>query len=101
MILRGRDRGRQMAKPELFQSRQEPFVLLAAEYPEYEFGGVRRAAPGDDGENEAGEKRVVEIGDAAPARPFRFVGVRLVRTYLAPTFGPQTRSLTRFSYAAR
>ena len=77
MILGGRDRGRQMIKAELDQPGQETLLLLAAEHPEYEFGGIRCAAPGDDGENEAGEKRMVEVGDAAPFRPLRFARLLL------------------------
>ena len=82
MILRGRDRRRQMIEPEFLQPRQEALLLLAAKHPEHEFGGIRGAAPGDDGENEAGEKRMVEIGDAAPSCP---LGLLLCGHALSPT----------------
>ena len=45
MILRGRDRRRQMIEAELFKPRQEALLLLAAKHAEDEFGGIRRAAP--------------------------------------------------------
>ena len=67
MILRGSDRRRQMIEPEFDKPRQEAFLLLAAEHAEDEFRGIGGAAPADDGENEAGENRMVEIGDAAPS----------------------------------
>ena len=75
MILRGRHRRRQMAEAEFFQARQETFLLLAAKHPEHEFGGVGRAAPRHHRQNEAGEIGVIEIGDAAPSQPLRFLRV--------------------------
>src|SRR2546423_2819793 len=71
MYLRRRDRRRQMIEAELYEPRQEALLLLATKHPEHEFGRVGRAAPADDGENEAGEKRMIEIGDAAPSCPLR------------------------------
>ena len=53
MILRGRDRGRQMIEAELLQSRQEALLLLAAKHPEHELGGLARAAPRHHGERQA------------------------------------------------
>jgi hypothetical protein len=78
MILRRGYRRRQVAEAEFFQSRQEPLLLLAAENPEHEFGGVRRAAPRHHGEDQAGEIRVVEIGDAAPSPPGRLARVAVL-----------------------
>src|SRR5882724_7938235 len=69
MILRGSDRGRQMAQAELLQARQEALLLLAAKHPEHELSRIRRAAPRHHGEDEAGEIGVIEIGDAAPFQP--------------------------------
>ena len=69
VILRGGDRRRQMVEAELLQARQEALLLLAAKHAEHELRGITRAAPRHHGENEAGEKGVVEIGDAAPFRP--------------------------------
>jgi hypothetical protein len=70
MILRRRDRGRQMAQSELFQAWQKALLLLAAKHLEYELGGVGRAAPRDHGEDEAGEEGMIEIRDGAPRLPF-------------------------------
>jgi hypothetical protein len=77
MILRRGYRRRQMAEAELVEARQETLLLLAAEYPEHEFGGIRSAAPGDDGEDEPGEIGMVEIGDAAPFEPLRLARIGL------------------------
>ena len=71
MILRRRHRRRQLAQPEFFEARQETFLLLAAKHPEHEFRGIRCAAPRHHGEDEAGEKGMIEIGDAAPSQPLR------------------------------
>ena len=70
MILRGRDRLRQMRKTELFKARQKSFLLLAAKHPEHELGGIRCSAPRHHRENEPGETGVVEIGDGPPSLPF-------------------------------
>src|SRR5882757_944196 len=86
VIPRGRDRGRQMIEPKFGQPGQEALLLLAAEYPEHEFSGIRSAAPGDHGENEAGEKRMVEIGDAAPFHPLRFAFAVLPCHRFTPVF---------------
>ena len=72
VILRSRDRRRQMLQAELLQAWQEAFLLLAAKHPEHEFGGISRAAPRHHRQDEAGEIGVVEIGCAAPSQPLRF-----------------------------
>ncbi|MGY3498433.1 hypothetical protein ACVW1B_007852 [Bradyrhizobium sp. USDA 4502] len=77
MILRGRDRRRQAVEAELLQAREKAFLLLAAKHTEDELGGIGRAAPRDDGEDQAGEEGVIEIGDAAPLPPLRFARVLL------------------------
>ena len=71
--MRGSDRGREMIDPELLQARQEALLLLAAEDAEDELGGIRRSAPRDHGEDEAGEIGVIEVGDRAPALPLGFL----------------------------
>ncbi|MGY4499192.1 hypothetical protein ACVWYH_003123 [Bradyrhizobium sp. GM24.11] len=71
MILRSRDCRRQMAEAELLQARQEALLLLSAEHAKDELSGIRRAAPRDHGEDEAGEVSVIEVGDRAPAFPLR------------------------------
>ena len=73
MILRRRHRRRQMAEAEFFQAGQETLLLLAAKNPEHEFRGIGGPAPRHNGEDQAGEKRVIEVGDTAPSQPFRLV----------------------------
>ena len=90
MILRGRHRRRQMAEAEFFEAGQEAFLLLAAKHPEHEFGGVSRAAPRHHGQDEAGEKGMIEIGDAAPALPLRLLCSRLVAPLMV---APESRLL--------
>ena len=62
-----------MTQTEFFQARQKALLLLAAEYAKHELGGVGRAAPRHHGQDQAGEKGVIEIGDAAPTQPLRFL----------------------------
>src|SRR6185312_14967629 len=83
VILRRRHRRRQMAEPELFQTRQKAFLLLAAEYPENEFRRIQRSAPRHHGENEPGKIGMIEIGDAAPFRPLRLMRAALTAFHLA------------------
>jgi hypothetical protein len=73
VILRGCNGRRQMVQTKLLKARQKTFLLLAAKYPKYEFGGIGRSAPSDHGENEAGEVSMIEVGDSAPTPPLRFV----------------------------
>src|SRR5260370_25360717 len=73
MILRRRHRRRQMAEAEFFQAGQETLLLLTAKHPEHEFAGSDGPAPRHDGEDQAGEKSVIEVGDPAPSQPFRLV----------------------------
>jgi len=77
VILRGGDRRRQACEPKLLEPGQEALLLLAAEYTEDELRRVSRAASRHHAEDQAGEAGMVEIGDAAPFRPQRFLrGVR-------------------------
>ena len=73
MVLRGGDRRRQIAQTKLLKARQKTFLLLAAKYPEYEFRGIGRSAPCHHGQDEAGEIGMIEVGDAAPSPPLRFI----------------------------
>src|SRR5262249_8067492 len=75
VILRGCNGRRKMVEAKLLQARQESLLLLAAEYAEDEFGGIRRAAPRHHREDEAGEEGVIEIGDAAPSQPLSLARV--------------------------
>src|SRR5262249_18578115 len=75
MILRGRNRRRQMRETELFQPRQETLLLLATEHTEDEFGGVRGATSRHHREDQAGEEGMIEIGDAAPFQPLRLARI--------------------------
>ena len=77
MILRRRHRRRQPAEAELFEAGQETLLLLAAKYPEHEFGGGSAATPRHHRQDEAREKRVIEIGDAAPSLPLGLLRVDL------------------------
>src|SRR5450755_3127672 len=63
MILRRRDRRRQVRKPEFLQARQKTLLLLTAKNPEHELGSISSPAPRHHGEDKAGEKRMIEIGD--------------------------------------
>ena len=83
MILRRRDRRRQMAEAEFFQAGQKALLLLAAKHPEHEFRGIGGPAPRHDGEDQAGEIGVIEIGDAAPSQPLRFLRSRRSASVIA------------------
>lgn len=76
MILRGRDRRRQMSDAELLETRQETFLLLAAKNAKYEFRGIMRPAPRHHRENETGETGVIKLGDTSPALPFGLLCTR-------------------------
>jgi hypothetical protein len=86
-----------MAESELLQTRQEAFLLLAAEYPENEFRRIQRSAPRHHGENEPGKIRMIEIGDAAPFQPLRLWRAALTAFHLALPFAfrPFTRKSGR------
>jgi hypothetical protein len=73
VILRGRDRRRQIIDAQLFQAGEEALLLLTAKRAEDEFGGVRSAAPRHQAQDEAGETSLIEIGDAAPSQPQRLL----------------------------
>jgi hypothetical protein len=73
VILRRRDRRRQMRQSELCETREKPLLLLPSEHAEDELGGVRRAAPRHDGQDQAREECMVEVGDRTPAPPQRLV----------------------------
>ena len=62
-----------MVEAEFFEAGQETLLLLAAKHPEHEFRGIGGPAPRHHGEDQAGEKGVIEVGDAAPSQPFRLV----------------------------
>ena len=73
VILRGCDCRRQPAQAKLLQARDEALLLLLAKHAEHELLGGRNSAPHDHAEDQSGEERVIEIGDAAPARPLRCI----------------------------
>src|SRR6266436_9782046 len=82
MILRRRHCRRQVAQAELFEARQKALLLLTAKNPEYEFSGIGRPAPRHDGQNEAGEISMIELGHAAPFQPLRFARAALPIAHL-------------------
>ena len=70
MVLRGCYGRRQVSEAELFETRQETLLLLAAKEAKHELGGVRSPAPRHHRENEAGEISVIKLGDTSPSLPF-------------------------------
>src|SRR5579863_3563243 len=59
-----------MSKTELFKTRQETFLLLAAKYPKHEFGSIDRSAARHHRQNKSGEEGMIEVGHGPPSLPF-------------------------------
>jgi hypothetical protein len=82
MVLRGSDRRRQMIQTKFLKPRQKTFLLLAAKYPEYEFGGIGGSAACHDGQDETGKVSMIEVGDSAPSPPLRFISALVHCTHV-------------------
>jgi hypothetical protein len=71
-----------MIQAKLHKARQKTFLLLAAKYPEYEFGGIDSSAACHDGQDETGEVCVIEVGDGAPSPPLRLISAPVRRAHI-------------------